>query len=194
MISRRDAVQRVGLLLGMTVMGSQIFLSGCKTSDYKKGVFLTAEEVEMMDEIGETILPATPDSPGAKSIQIGTFADMMANDCYKENQKEAFKKGFSEINDRSKKAYDKSFMELTPVQRTELLTTINGEMHAYHKQHKEDKGENEPHYFQQMKQLTLLGYFTSETGATKALRYVETPGKFDGAFPYKKGDRAWALS
>jgi hypothetical protein len=45
-----------------------------------------------------------------------------------------------------------------------------------------------------MKELTLLGYFTSEVGATKALRYVPIPGRFDGCIPYKKGDKAWALS
>ncbi|HEX7753740.1 MAG TPA: gluconate 2-dehydrogenase subunit 3 family protein, partial [Niabella sp.] len=50
-----------------------------------------------------------------------------------------------------------------------------------------------PHYFSLMKQLTLWGYFTSKPGATQALRYMETPGKFDGAYPYKKGDKAWAL-
>jgi len=38
----------------------------------------------------------------------------------------------------------------------------------------------------------LSGYFTSEIGATKALRYVAVPGKFDGSYPYKKGDKAWA--
>jgi hypothetical protein len=43
-----------------------------------------------------------------------------------------------------------------------------------------------------IKQLTILGYFTSETGATKALRYEAVPGKYDGAYPYKKGDKAWA--
>ena len=29
-------------------------------------------------------------------------------------------------------------------------------------------------------------------GATKVLRYVSIPGKYDGALPYKKGDKAWA--
>jgi hypothetical protein len=43
-----------------------------------------------------------------------------------------------------------------------------------------------------MKQLAILGYFTSKEGATKALRYVAVPGKYDGALPYKKGDKAWA--
>lgn len=52
--------------------------------------------------------------------------------------------------------------------------------------------EDLPHYFAMMKQLTLWGYFTSEPGATKALRYVPVPGRFEGCIPYKKGDKAWA--
>jgi hypothetical protein len=42
------------------------------------------------------------------------------------------------------------------------------------------------------KELTLVGYFTSEIGATKALQYAETPGRFDPCVPYTKGERAWA--
>ena len=49
-----------------------------------------------------------------------------------------------------------------------------------------------PHYFRMMKELALLGYFTSEIGATKAMRYVETPGRYDGCAAYKPGEPAWA--
>jgi hypothetical protein len=49
-----------------------------------------------------------------------------------------------------------------------------------------------PHYFRMMKELALLGYFTSEIGYTKAMRYVETPGRFDPCAPYAKGEPAWA--
>src|SRR5438067_12799207 len=49
-----------------------------------------------------------------------------------------------------------------------------------------------PHYFRMMKELALLGYFTSEIGYTKAMRYQETPGRFDPCAPYTKGDPAWA--
>jgi hypothetical protein len=48
------------------------------------------------------------------------------------------------------------------------------------------------HYFRMMKELTLLGYFTSEIGYTKAMRYVESPGRFDPCVPYKAGEPAWA--
>jgi hypothetical protein len=48
------------------------------------------------------------------------------------------------------------------------------------------------HYFRMMKELALLGYFTSEIGCTVALRYVETPGRYDPCAPYAPGERAWA--
>jgi hypothetical protein len=42
-----------------------------------------------------------------------------------------------------------------------------------------------------MKELTLLGYFSSEIGCTQALRYVEAPGAYRGDVPYRRGERAW---
>jgi hypothetical protein len=48
------------------------------------------------------------------------------------------------------------------------------------------------HYFRMMKELTMLGYFTSEIGYTKAQRYVESPGRFDPCVPYTAGETSWA--
>ena len=59
---------------------------------------------------------------------------------------------------------------------------------------KDPKKEIPKHYFTMMKELTLTGFFTSEVGATKALRYVAVPGKFEGSVPYTKGEKAWATS
>lgn len=48
------------------------------------------------------------------------------------------------------------------------------------------------HYFRMMKELALLGYFTSEIGCTQAQRYAETPGRYDPCIPYKAGEKSWA--
>jgi hypothetical protein len=48
------------------------------------------------------------------------------------------------------------------------------------------------HYFRMMKELALLGYFTSEIGCMQAQRYVESPGRYDPCVPYKPGDKTWA--
>jgi hypothetical protein len=80
-------------------------------------------------------------------------------------------------------------MESTPQQRHDLLVDLDKESKDYQKKKKEDDPN---HYFTLMKQLTLWGFFTSEPGATKALRYVAVPGRYEGCIPYKKGDKAWA--
>ena len=48
------------------------------------------------------------------------------------------------------------------------------------------------HYFQQLKQLAIFGYFTSEKGRKEGLRYTPVPGKFEGVIDYKKGDKQFA--
>lgn len=49
-----------------------------------------------------------------------------------------------------------------------------------------------PHFFRLMKELALLGYFTSEIGCTQAQRYIESPGRFDPCVPLEPGGKSWA--
>jgi hypothetical protein len=191
-MNRRDALSRVALLLGGTVIGAEFFLSGCTNADKKVGqsVDFTADDIAYLDEVAETIIPAT-DTPGAKAAKVGTFMTVMVKDCYDEKNQKVFLEGMNKLNEASKKKFGGSgFMKITPEQRKELLTELDKEQKEFAKNKKK---EEDPHYFTQMKQLTLLGYFTSEPGATQALRYVPVPGRFDACIPYKKGDKAWAL-
>ena len=48
------------------------------------------------------------------------------------------------------------------------------------------------HYYRLMKQLTLVGFLTSETGVKKAMRHVPIPGRFDPCIPCEPGDKVWA--
>jgi glucoside 3-dehydrogenase (cytochrome c) hitch-hiker subunit len=49
-----------------------------------------------------------------------------------------------------------------------------------------------PSFFRTMKELTIVGYYTSQLGATKELRYVQVPGRFEGCVPLAKIGRGWA--
>jgi len=93
------------------------------------------------------------------------------------------------IEKLSKEKYNGSFEKITAEQRTELLTSLDAEQKKYQETKEKDAP---PHYFRMMKELTLLGFFTSEVGATKALRYSAVPTRYDACVDYKKGDRAWA--
>lgn len=80
-------------------------------------------------------------------------------------------------------------MDLNAQQRHDLLVKLDAEQKDYMAK---KKPEEPSHYFRMMKELTLLGYFTSEIGCKQARRYVETPGRFDACIDYKKGDKAFA--
>jgi hypothetical protein len=190
-MNRREALSRVALILGGTVVGANIFLEGCKPADKKgmTGLDFRPEDIAYLDEIADTILPTTAASPGAKAAAVGTFMTVMVKDCYDEKDQKIFTEGMEKLQDASKKKTGKYFVESTPQQRHDLLVELDKEQRDYTK----DKKEDDPnHYFRMMKELTLLGYFTSEIGATKALRYIESPGKWEACIPYKKGDKAWA--
>ncbi|MFD0792875.1 gluconate 2-dehydrogenase subunit 3 family protein [Mucilaginibacter litoreus] len=190
-MNRRDAISRVGMILGGAVIGAEFFVSGCKSgSNVNTDDLFDKNTTAYLNEVGETILPQTS-TPGAKAANVGGFMAVMVRDCYTEDDQKVFKKGVGDLNDACKKKYNKDFMEADAKQRTELLTQLDKEAKEYSKT---KKPEDPNHYFTMIKQLTLLGFFTSEIGATKALRYVPVPGKYIGDYPYKKGDKAWALS
>ncbi len=184
MMNRREAVARLVALTGIAVVGGEALLTGCRPAKRTWAAF-TPSEVALMDEIGETILPAT-DTPGAKAAGIGAFMAMMVNDCYDDASHAAFADGLAAIESLSQRRHGKSFVAISPAERTSLLEVVQSEQAQY----KRKPGEP-VHYLAIMKELTIIGYFTSEIGSTRALRYVEAPGSYDGNVPYRKGDRAW---
>ncbi|MDH3699245.1 MAG: gluconate 2-dehydrogenase subunit 3 family protein [Flavobacteriaceae bacterium] len=183
-MKRRQALKLTSIAVGGSIVGAELFLAGCKNNTLDSVLF-SEEVLALLDEIGETILPETERSPGAKAAKIGLFMQQMVTDCYAEEEQQIFMKGIHTLNNTSIDKYSRGFLELNSKEKLDLLL-------RYDEEAKKRGAEEAPHFFTLMKQLTILGYFTSEPGATQALRYIPTPGKFVGCLPYKKGDRAWA--
>src|SRR4051812_25239139 len=187
-INRRDALARLMAITGTVAIGAELFLTGCRSPDAAKRTEpLAPAELVLLDEIAETIIPTT-DSPGAKAAGVGPFIAATARDCYDDAAYASFTGGLAKIDAASRKRSGKSFVESSPSERTSLLEELDREQRSYTQ---ERKGDDAPHYFRLMKELTLVGYFTSEIGCTKALRYVESPGSYDGNLVYHKGDRSF---
>jgi len=191
-MNRREAISRTALLLGTTIVGAEVFLSNCAPKNTESAVSLldfSPKNLSFLDEIGETIIPTTPDSGGAKAAEIGKFMQAIVTDCYEPADQEIFMSGIGKIQSASNQKFGESFLDLSPDDRLALLNEIDAEAKAYNS----SKKEGDPnHYFGLMKQLTLWGYFTSEVGSTQALRYLPVPGKYEGCIPYEKGDKLWA--
>ena len=182
-------LQNVAILLGGSIVGGSVFsISGCQSTDKAVNALFSESQLAFMNEIADTILPTTS-SPGAKTANVGKFMSVMVLDCYEVANQKIFMDGLKKIDELSDKKFNSSFVKATTSQRTELLKILDAEQ----KEYQATKTKEAPsHYFRMMKELTVLGYFSSKEGATQALRYLPVPGKYDGAYPYKKGDKAWA--
>ncbi|PSR56474.1 twin-arginine translocation pathway signal protein [Adhaeribacter arboris] len=189
-MNRREAIAAVAYIMGSTVVGAEVFLSGCQRSSSDETLSFSENTVALLDEVAETILPSTAASPGAKEAHIGSFIKTMVTDCYEEKDQKIFAAGLDKLQEVSKEKFKDNFQKLSAGNKHALLVNLDNEAKSYQKSKKEDEPN---HYFTMLKQLTLLGYFTSELGATQALNYLPVPGRFEGCIPYKKGDKAWAM-
>ena len=195
-MDRRELLKMIAVLTGGAVVGAEAFLTGCKNPESIGGPAFSEADVPFLDEVAETILPAT-NTPGAKAAQVGQFMTVIVNDCYESGDQKTFHDGIKQLNDDFDKKYGTSFVKGTPQQRHDFLVALDKEAKDHQKKRGEaingkDQKEKMPnHYFSLMKQLTLWGYFTSKEGMMKALRYNPVPGHYEGCIDYKKGDKAY---
>lgn len=180
-MDRRKALSLTATILGGSLVGSQLFLTGC-TPSKKELMAFTAADLAFLNEVADTIIPDTSSSRGAKAANIGDFMKTIVTDCYSEEEARTFYKGISKIEAASAKAFDKSFMELRSEERFQLLNKFDEEARME---------KSDAKFFRMMKELTLWGYFSSEVGATEALRYNPVPGRYEGCIPYNN-EPAWA--
>lgn len=193
LMTRRAAILRAGALLGgAAFLGQAAILSGCATDSALRragaaGEF-TADEVAWLAEVADTILPAT-ETPGAKAAGVGPFIAVMVRDTYETDEQEIFRAGMRTLEQACRALHGTGFMDASPAERTAVLERLDAEQ----LDHMQRRASGAPvHYFRMIKELTLLGYFTSEIGYTQALRYRETPGRFDPCVPYTPGETSWA--
>ena len=207
-MTRRDLIQRVSLLLGGTALagGDRLLAYSFDEAALAQAMAqgtraFSRDDVALLDEIAETILPATS-SPGAKAAKTGAFMALMVNDVYTDRARAVFHDGLRQVEAACLEANGMGFMRASPAQRFAVLEALDREQKAVmdarlpeptNRAPVAESQNSEPaHYFRMMKELALLGYFTSEIGCTKALRYIESPGRFDPCAPLAPGDRSWA--
>jgi hypothetical protein len=195
MITRREAILRVSAMLGgVALVGQSAMLAGCAAGPAKdtqatsSNSLFSESDIELFDEVAETILPETS-TPGAKAAGVGPFIAMMVTDTYYENDQQIIRAGLNSLQAQCLRSYGAHFQIVTAAQRLTLVENLDAEQHLYMQTREEDAPA---HYFRMLKELTLLGYFTSEIGYKQAMRYVETPGRFDPCAPYTPGEKSWA--
>jgi glucoside 3-dehydrogenase (cytochrome c) hitch-hiker subunit len=153
------------------------FLSSCKTKDKElRAGFFSDDEFHLLEGITDGLLPATA-TPGALDAKVPFFLDLVVKNCLKKEDQQLIRKGLKQLNEQQK------FSSLSSAEKLNTIKKIDEA--AF----KDDAGSA---WFRIVKKLSLIGYFTSQEGMTKALNYVKVPGDYKACIPYKHGEKALA--
>ena len=167
-------------------------LKGCAakpTIDWKP-LFLSEDQGILVSQVAEIIIPKT-DTPGAKETGVPAFIDLMLKDAYSKEDQDRFLESLKAFDDECKKEYGDNFMELDIEKQTAFVKKVHDQAVATEKSTK--PAPKRP-FILMTKELTMLGFFTSEVGATQVLQYVAVPGSYKGCIPLAEAGngKTWA--
>jgi len=195
-MTRRELIQKTTLALGYTISAPTLMgiLGGCepKHAVSYTPVFFTDEQAVLIGDLAEIILPRTS-TAGAKDAGVPAFIDSFIKEVYPKQEQERFLAGLKKFNEGTVDRFLRLFTECTL--DTQVLYT--NDVHKGAIKNIQDDGwaakyksdgwwghdKSERPFILQVKELTILGFFTSEQGSTKVLKYNPAPGPFKGCVP-----------
>ncbi len=190
-ISRREALHHLTLLAGGTISAPVVgaLLSGCRAKPAPAAWIpqaLTAPQADLLAALVDQIIPAT-DTPGASEAGVAVFIDKLLQDWVQPEARLRFQTGLAALDVEMQETQDVSFREATPEQQNALLTRLDQEAI----QAREERAGPLP-FFATLKEWTLVGYYTSEIGATQELQWLAAPGRYDPDLPLEEVGPTWA--
>ena len=193
-ITRREALARVAVLLGGVI--SAPTMAGVLDAATRRAWAtaqgwaprtLSPSQLELVAVMAEHIIPRT-DTPGARAAGVHRFVDTLLTDHYPAAERDRFLAGLADVDARARSAQGKTFLACAPGQQIALLTELD---EAAYPPSGAAAPLPETWFFRRMKELTLVGYYTSEIGASRELR-VSPWGVYRGDIPFPPGGRSWS--
>jgi gluconate 2-dehydrogenase gamma chain len=192
-MNRREALRRTAYLMGGAVSAPAIMgvLKGCKAEPQInwQPEFLTKEQGALIADVAEIIIPRT-DTPGAKDVGVPGFIDKMLKDVYSPDEQKRFTDALKSFDDQAQKEFGDPFIKLDDSDKVSFVNKMHKEaVEAY----RIDPSKPRP-FILMAKELTMLGFFTSEAGATQVLQYSPVPGAYKGCISVEEAGngKTWA--
>ena len=195
-IKRREAIKKSLLYLSATYSFTSLgfILNGCNDSLNKKTLFfINTDQENVIADIADIFIPRT-DTPGAKDLKLEIFIISMIRDCFGKEIKESFMSGLEDFTKKIKLNYGKDFLTLDIKEKENIILKEDRLAFNLMSLISSKVLHHLPTFFQLMKELTVLGYCTSEVGAKQELAFLPVPGQYHGCLSLKKDQKAWAIS
>jgi hypothetical protein len=173
-MKRREAIKSTIIGLGgMAGISSLDLLVACTSNKEKvqPGVF-TNNQMQSLVAAIDQIIPET-NTASASQAGVPAFIEVALSECFENDAQDLFKKGLDLLSANG------DFYQLSFEKQTEILKGV------------EDAGGEEGEFFGYLKNLTLIGYFTSEEGIKQNFEYQPIPGKYQGCIPFTSSSKPW---
>jgi glucoside 3-dehydrogenase (cytochrome c) hitch-hiker subunit len=146
---------------------------------------------ETVAAIAELIIPQT-DTPGARAARVNEFIDLVVAEWYDQQERSRFLAGLAGVDARSRDLFASDFVDCAPKQQVEILKELDDELALSRQANPPNprRAHNAPpegNFFFMMKQLTLVGYYTSEIGAEQELHTEIIPSRHAGCASIEEG-------
>lgn len=213
-MKRRTLLKWVAVMVGGTVAGAGAVRYVLRRPEPYPALAqwqgFSDAELALMNALANTIIPPT-DSPGAGDAGVATVIAEVVKVCFPDDHKASFIGGLQALERSCVDEFGKPFANLPREEQLAIVRKLDRQQRLVaraqevfrrvHGAFGESIGSTIgavagetgiPHYFGQLKELTVIAYCKSEVGAMQALRYDPVPGRYNGALPYKPGDKTWA--
>ena len=190
-IARREVLRRAALVFGGTLAAPLLAAipAACEArripADRWRPKALDAEQAELLATIVDHILPDT-DTPGARALGVHQFIDTLLAESYPADARRSILEGLAEVDARARRECGTTFLGAAPTEQRALLDRLDHEAFAA-------PPPSSTPFFRSLKRLTLVGYYTSEIGATRELHHAPVPGRYEGCVPLARIGRTWAV-
>lgn len=182
-VSRRDVL--AALLAGGAMAG--VWSSAGAAAVLKKAGAhaaanpgLNAAEMAVLGAAADVIVPAT-DTPGAREAGVPLFIEALVARWMTADEAAFFRNGLAALDASAKERFGRAYAACTPEQAAELMQALRaaspygGRTFSLNDRILDPKAP----FYLRLRDLVVLGYFMSEQGSTKELRYIPVPGKFE---------------
>lgn len=199
-MNRRQFIELTSLILAGSSLSvnahsaeyqQQLFTLGKNFIEQPVNIF-TASQRELVRALVEIIIPRT-DTPGALDAKADHFIELTVAHYMTADERKTFVAGLNALQADMDNAGDKA---INSSRLIDLLTNLE-EQHAdaawYQLGNRLGNGfDSSAPFICQLKELTVVGFFMSEVGATQVLRHNPMPGDFDGETPLATDQPSWA--
>ena len=198
-LTRREALKRVAWLMGGTVSASAILAIqkgySATTPAGAKPAVLTPPQMRIVSTVSEIMIPRT-DTPGAIDVGVPGFIDLMLADVYTQKDRERYLAGMADFDAAAHTEQGKEFLALEPTRQVALVRKFHDAAVIEDQRSAHQRDDVQRPFILMTKELTLLGFFTSEAGATQVLQYIAVPGSYHACLPVEQAGngKTWAVA